>query len=133
MAQILQDGMVINMDIRLPEKSMLPNAFCYPESLLKVVRLNLVNLDPWNIMNGDQVVSMIEGLKERYPNRTLIPFARRLDNDDLACFEPMKGEGVQVIHDFASSGYEQRKEYADFWDWFKDAMNEMIEFDYGRR
>lgn len=44
MAQILQDGMVINMEIRLPEKSVLPNGFRYPESLFKVVRLNLINL-----------------------------------------------------------------------------------------
>ncbi|MDP4095577.1 hypothetical protein OIN60_02065 [Paenibacillus sp. P96] len=82
------------MDIKLPNKSMLPNGFRYPESFLKVVGLNLVNLDPWLIMNGDHVISRMEGLKERYPSRVLIPFARRLDNDDLACFELMKGEGV---------------------------------------
>ena len=30
-------------------------------------------------------------------------------------------------HDFASEGYEQRKEYECFWDGFRDAINEMIE------
>lgn len=118
-----------NMGFRLPERSMLPGGFCYPKPLLKLVRLNLVNIEPWIILNGDQVISRMEGLRRRYPNRELIPFARRIDNDDLACFEPIKGMGVQIIHDFASSGYEQRKEYADFWDWFRDAVNEMIEFD----
>ncbi len=117
------------MDIKLPEKSKLPNEFSYPETLLKVVRLNLINLDPWVIMNSEQVILRLDGLKERYPTRVLIPFARRLDNDDLACFELMKGESVQVIHDFASAGYEQRKEFTDFWDWFREAINEMIEFD----
>ncbi|GFN30051.1 hypothetical protein [Paenibacillus xylaniclasticus] len=115
------------MDFKSLSKS--PYDFNYPESLLKVVRLNLVNLDPWRMMDCDQVVSRIEGLRKRYPSRELIPFARKLDNDDLACFEPLKGQRVQVIHDFASSGYEQRKEYADFWDWFRDAVDEMIEFD----
>lgn len=117
------------MDFKLPEKTKLPNEFRYPESFMKVVRLNLLNLDPWLVMNSDQVTSRMDGLRERYPSRVLVPFARRLDNDDLACFEPIKGGGVQVIHDFASSGYEQRKEYVDFWDWFRDAMNDMIEFD----
>ena len=43
-------------------------------------------------------------------------------------FEVGKGEKVQIIHDFASEGYEQRNEYNDFWDWLKDAIDEMIEF-----
>ena len=70
----------------------------------------------------------LKGVTERYPNRKLIPFARRDDNDDIACFEVGKGEKVQIIHDFASEGYEQRNEYNDFWDWLKDAIDEMIEF-----
>lgn len=45
-------------------------------------------------MNGDQVVSRMDGLKKRYPNRILVPFDRRIDNDDLACFEQVKGESV---------------------------------------
>ena len=65
----------------------------------------------------------------RYPQRILIPFARRGDNDDVACFELNKGEEVQIIHDFASIGYEQRKTYKTFWDWFRDAIEEMIQFD----
>ncbi|WNS46869.1 hypothetical protein [Paenibacillus sp. MMS20-IR301] len=117
------------MDFRLPDQSALPSGFNYPESLLKVVRLNLIDLDPWVIMNNEQVISRIKGLQERYPDRTLIPFARRWDNDDIACFEPLNGERVQLIHDYASPGYEQRKEYAGFWDWFRDAVNEMIELD----
>lgn len=36
---------------------------------------------------------------------------------------------MQIIHDVASIGYEQRKEYLRFSDWFKVAIDEMIEFD----
>ena len=49
-------------------------------------------------------------MKKRYPNRKLIPFAKRVDNDDTACFEIGKGSKVQLIHDFASEGFEQRKD-----------------------
>ncbi len=78
----------------MPGKSKLPHEFIYPETFIKVVRLNLINLDPWMNMNGDQVVSRMDGLKKRYPNRILVPFDRRIDNDDLACFEQVKGESV---------------------------------------
>lgn len=118
------------MKIKLPEKSNLPNGFEYPESFIKIVRLNLVDLEPWYIMDLEQILSRIKGLKERYPQRNLIPFAKRDDSDDIACFEVNKGETVHVIHDFASSGYEQRKSYNNFWQWFKEAIDEMINFDW---
>ena len=101
----------------------------YPKEFLKIVELNLVDLDSWYIMTKEQVETRIIGLKKRYPERKLIPFARRDDCDDIACFEVGKEHKVQIIHDFASAGYEQRKEYACFWDWFKEAIEEMIEND----
>lgn len=103
--------------------------YSYPKELDKVIRLNLVDLDIWYLMTKKQVENRIKGLKERYPERKLIPFAKRDDRDDIACFEIGKGNKVQIIHDFASAGYEQRKEYDCFWDWFRDAIDEMIECD----
>ena len=91
--------------------------------------LNLVDLDLWYLMNKEQVEIRIKGLKDRYPQRKLIPFARRDDGDDIACFEVGKENRVQIIHDFASAGYEQRKEHECFWDWFRDAVEEMINKD----
>ncbi|MDO5539024.1 MAG: hypothetical protein Q4F83_02965 [Eubacteriales bacterium] len=99
----------------------------YPEEFLRIVDLNLVNLDFWYLMTREEVEIRIEGLKIRYAERSLIPFARRDDCDDIACFEVGKGNKVQIVHDFASAGYEQRKEYSCFWDWFKDAIEEMIQ------
>ncbi len=117
------------MNIELLDKSILPVGFSYPESFLRILNLNLVDLDLWYIMDKEQMMYRYEGLKGRYPNRVLIPFAKRDDNDDIACFEQNKGEEVKIIHDFASSGYEQRKCYKTFWDWFRDAIEEMIEFE----
>lgn len=101
----------------------------YPREFLKIVELNLVDLDIWYLMPKEQLEIRMRGLKNRYPERKLIPFARRDDNDDIACFEVGKGNKVQIVHDFASAGYEQRKEYDCFWNWFKDAVEEMIKED----
>lgn len=117
------------MNEKLLDEAALPTGFRYPESFLRIVKLNLVDLDLWYVMDKEQMRCRYEGLKERYPNRALIPFARRDDNDDIACFELNKGEEVQIIHDFASQGYEQRKKYKMFWHWFRDAIEEMIEFE----
>lgn len=101
--------------------------FNYPKSFMKIIELNLVDFDFWYLMSSEQVEIRIKGLKERYPDRKLIPFARRDDNDDIACFDIEKNNKVQIIHDFASVGYEQRREYDTFWDWFKVAIQEMID------
>ena len=67
-------------------------------------------------------------MQARYPERRLIPFARRDDCDDLACFEIGKSGRVQLIHDFANSGWEQRKEFQDLWKWLEAAVGDMIIF-----
>lgn len=99
----------------------------YPDSFAKVLELNLLDYDFWYLMSNEQVETRIVGLKQRYSNRKLIPFARRDDSDDIACFEDGQGEKVFIIHDFSSEGFEQRRIYENFWDWFKDAIQEMIE------
>ena len=62
------------------------------------------------LKESEQATNIYSGMKKRYPNRKLIPFAKRVDNDDTACFEIGKGSKVQLIHDFASEGFEQRKD-----------------------
>lgn len=101
--------------------------FKYPTSYLKAIELNLVDFEFWYLMSKEQIETRISGLMNRYPNRKLVPFARRDDCDDIACFEVEKDSKVQIIHDFASEGYEQRNEYKDFWDWMKAAIDELIE------
>lgn len=117
------------MELQLLDSSELPKGFSYPEAFLKVVRLNLIDFEPWYIMTSIDVQQRIRGMQVRYPQRILIPFARRGDNDDVACFELGKGEEIQIIHDFASVGYEQRKTYKTFWGWFREALEDMIQFD----
>lgn len=57
------------------------------KALYKLLELELTNFDVWYFMDEDSASQKLKGLKGRYPNRILIPFARRGDCDDIACFE----------------------------------------------
>lgn len=107
-------------------RAVYPN-YKYPVAYAKIVELGLLDFGMWYLMSNEQIGTRIKGLQSRYPKRKLIPFARRDDNDDIACFEVGKEDHVQIIHDFATAGSEQRKEYNCFWDWFRKAIAEMIE------
>lgn len=103
--------------------------FTYPKAFIKTVELNLIDFDIWHIMDEKQVMLRVEGLRQRYPKRMLIPFARREDNDDIACFEIGGGSKVFIIHDYASEGWEHRKEFSDFWDWFECVVKDLIAYE----
>jgi hypothetical protein len=110
----------------LLDRDLLPSWFEYPKELLTLINQNLLDFDPWIILSADRLKERYKGLKSRYPSRELIPFARREDNDDVACWE--KNKGVVIIHDFASQGFEGGKEVMTFWDWFKLIVNDMIDY-----
>ncbi len=100
--------------------------FEYPNSYISIKNLNLIDYGIWYIMPDNQIINRIIGLQNRYPYRFLVPFARRDDCDDIACFDVSNKNTVQIIHDYAGSGYELREEYSDFWEWFRYAINVMI-------
>jgi hypothetical protein len=106
----------------------LPEGFTYPEVFLKIVALSLIDLEPWLILSGEALLSRSNGLRKRYPQRNLIPFARRLDNDDVACWEGAQAGEVKIIHDFASGGWESRAVFPDFEAWFGAAVQDMLNF-----
>jgi hypothetical protein len=105
----------------------LPDGFAYPPEFVRVVELGLVNPEPWWIFGGEPLRQRLRGLAKRYPERTLIPFAKREDNDDIACWEG-KLPRVVVVHDYASSGWAERAEYPDFNAWFRQAIEDCLDF-----
>lgn len=109
----------------------LPGGFVYPRQFKRIIDLGIVDLQPWYILEGAPLRELAAGLRARYPERTLIPFARRQDNDDIACWEVGTGDSIFIIHDFASSGWEERGRFATFYDWVRCAVEDMIEFDVG--
>jgi hypothetical protein len=66
-------------------------------------------------------------LRDRYQNKGIFSFAARFDNDDIACWEEGLPSKVIVVHDFATEGYTNRREFANFWDWFRSAIEDMIQ------
>ena len=118
------------MTVDLLTQTERPKWFDYPQDFLRIVEeQKLLDFDPWIVMRGDQLRTCFNGLKERYPTRELVPFARREDNDDVACWD--KNKGVVIIHDFASPGYESKQELSSFWDWLRGALEATIEYDGG--
>jgi len=108
----------------------MPAGFWYPPSFVRVVELGLTNLEPWHVLEGSFLRQRWLGLAQRYPERTLIPFAARQDNDDVACWEPVRDDRtVVIVHDFASPGWERRQEYPDFFSWLRQAIEDLIEFE----
>src|SRR5688500_15365676 len=112
----------------LPQ-SLLPKGFIYPNEFVRLMEMNLDYIEPWFILKGDFLLDTFVALRSRYPSRQLIPFARRQDNDDVACWEVGSEGDVVIIHDFATPGWEQRKRFPDFWSWFRQAIEDMIEFE----
>ncbi|HZC05446.1 MAG TPA: hypothetical protein VE338_07370 [Ktedonobacterales bacterium] len=106
----------------------LPEGFRYPHQFLRTVALGLIDLEPWWILEGDLLRARLAGVRTRYPARTLVPFARRQDTDDVACFDQDTGK-VVIIHDFASPGWEQRAEVDDFYGWLRQAIDDLVAFD----
>lgn len=119
---------VPKVSLLLPEE--LPEGFVYPPEFLFLVDNRIVFFPPWQLLFGEWVKTRANGLSKRYPNRQLVPFARRFTSDDVACWEECDNESVVVVHDFASQGWEDRKErYPSFWNWYRAAVDEMIEFE----
>lgn len=108
----------------------LPSWFRYPPEFRKILRYDLVSFGVWWIPRDRQfVIRWIRGLRERYPSRQLVPFARRGDCDTIACWELGKPGVVVLIDDYEPEGYESGPEFPDFWSWFREVIETMIEFD----
>lgn len=115
--------------MNLLESDELPAGFTYPAQFTRVVGLRLENIEPWYLLEGQALRRTLSGLRTRYPSRQLVPFARRQDNDDIACWDVAQGQKVTVVHDFAVTGWEARDTFPDFWAWFRQAVEDMIAFD----
>lgn len=98
----------------------LPGKFAYPAEFMEFIERGYPEIRPWAVMDREGVLMRIAGLKSRYPDRSALPFAQRLDNDDIACFDVSGENGpckIHIIHDFASPGWEFRHELDDFRAW----------------
>lgn len=119
-----------------PPAEMLPPGFKFPKAYLEYVNQNeIANLYPWFFMCHIQRLGSydkwVEILKEQYPDRQLVPFAKWEETDDVACFEPSGNPdlpGIHYIHTFTDPGYEERGYCATFEEWLAAALEEALEY-----
>ena len=81
--------------VLLDEKNS-PSWFSYPKSFLRLIEQDLIYFEPGYILEGKCLMEKFEGLKQRYPGRDLVPFARVGYSDDVACWEKGKGYKAKV-------------------------------------
>src|SRR5262245_22245576 len=111
---------------KLLEDEELPPGITYPTPLRRLIARGIQNLEPWYVFDAAQARERLRGLRDRFPTRILLPFARREDNDDVACFDQQVPGKVVIIHDFSLEGFEQREILADFYSWLRKAFEDMI-------
>lgn len=116
------------------KNSDLPKDFKFPASYINyVMQPDVPDLAPWKFLCESQKMSdgKLMALRRLYPSRILIPFAYRIDSDDLVCFdgkeyseEPL----VYYIHLYATLGWEDRGSVPNFNEWLKQALQEAQEY-----
>src|SRR5262245_12438668 len=77
-----------------------------PSELVRVASQGLLDLSPWHVMPRELASKRLTGLRQRYRTK-YVPFARRQDNDDLACIVPDEPGHVVIVHDFSTEGAER--------------------------
>jgi hypothetical protein len=102
----------------------LPSGFIYPEEFLDVIKSGVIDIGPWQFLTGRWLRVRNVGLPERFPDRRLVPFARRLDSDDVACWDMERPKAVCIVHDFCAPGWERREEYGSFMQWYDIAESD---------
>ena len=108
----------------------LPTGFKYPSSYCNFTSKELPDIEPWGCFDY-MLEHRYKWMNKRYPESTLVPFARRYDNDDVACFDGSDTSGdprVLLIHDFASPGWEDRGKFNNFLEWLEFAKKESEEW-----
>jgi hypothetical protein len=118
---------VVSVTTELLGSADLPLGFSYPPEFISTLDLGLTNLTPWSIYTGQSLQDRYRGLGQRFPDRELVPFARRQDNDDVACWDTRSGK-VVIVHDFGDPKARDRATFDDFFGWLRQAIEDLIDW-----
>jgi hypothetical protein len=88
-------------------------------------------LQPWYFLGDDEMFDVTREWPSA-PSRDqpgLVAFARRQDNDEIACFRIGSGgvDGVVLIQGWTDTGYELRAQYHTFWGWLKAVIDNIAD------
>jgi hypothetical protein len=87
-------------------------------------------LQPWHYLSSRYAFD----LSKRWPNvpasGRLFAFAKRQDNDDLACFEVVGNQASRVVlvHGWTPEGYWPLQTFDTFWEWLKAVVDDVEEW-----
>ena len=107
-----------------------PPSFTFPSSyttLISLAELPAVSPIFWLLQLDKGVENWTEILREQYPERVLVPFAKDRRTDDVFCFDGNDHSGnpaVILIHSFTDPGWEYQGEWLHFDSW----LSGLIEF-----
>ena len=97
----------------------------YPQSFLILrTECDFTGLNKWWVLPDDLIKARMDGLKERYPKHPLRPFAKRQDNDFIACFT--EDDKVIVFKDYANRSIDFTTAI-ELSEWLKLVMEQLIE------
>lgn len=123
------------MDIKKQFETIpLPVGFVYPDSFIQFIhREPLPDLKPWWFLHKYAGTSeaWLKTVREQYPNRQLVPFAKVEHTDDVVCFdasEPSSDPIVHYVHTYASPGWEDRGHVINFDAWLQAAIADAQQF-----
>lgn len=99
-----------------------------PAEFTRVVDLGLVRLEPWLVLGDAHDRSeLARYLERRFPGAGLVPFARRTNSGLVAAWRGGPDLGPVVVFDpTAVDGWDARTELADFHDWLRGAVEDLI-------
>jgi hypothetical protein len=86
-------------------------------------------LAPWYYLEQSKVFDLSERWPQGPHRGRLLAFARRYDNDDIACFSVGEGglKGILLAHGWTDSGYSIVATYESFWEWVKSIFDDIAE------
>ncbi|MCF7743604.1 hypothetical protein [Aeromonas veronii] len=100
--------------------------FDYPQGYLTFLESNISkDFEPWTMLAHyeKRVDSWRKILSEQYPEYSLIPFAKYMANDDVACFD-LKNDDIVIINSFSTIDCSCHGTYPDFDKWLTAATAE---------
>lgn len=106
----------------------LATGFSLPESYVRACELGLGHLAPWRFLRGEAFLAAYAQLNAGEADEILLPFARRSDCDEIACFQVLPGPPEQVrVMQRTGSTYSPLAEFPNFWIWFRQGVEDMIQ------
>jgi hypothetical protein len=87
-------------------------------------------LEPWFYLAPADIFDPDEKWSKQRTRYRLVAFARRYDQDAIACFAiaDRTVQRIVVIQGWTSDGYDVVAEYATYWEWLKSVIDDIADW-----